>query len=228
LEEISMKYEIIGGNLPAALCRLEAGESIWCDGGAMSWMDDGIQMETKGGGFGKMLGRAFSGESLFRNHYVARRAGEIAFASRFPGEIRAVELRGNSVIVQKKSYLASDEGVELAVHFQKKMAGGLFGGEGFIMERFSGHGTVLLEIDGASREYVLGPGEKKIIDSGYLVMMDESCDLDVVMVQGVKNVLFGGEGLFNTVVTGPGRIVVQTMPISKVAEGLISFLPTSK
>ena len=220
-----MNYEIFGGSLPTALCHLNAGEEIVCDGGAMSWMDDEIQMKTEGGGLGKMFGRALSGESMFRNHYVVQAPGEIAFAAKFPGSILGVELNGNSVIVQKKSFLACDKGVSSQVHFQKKLGTGFFGGEGFIMEKFSGHGTVLLEIDGAAKEYVLAAGDSKIIDTGHLVMMDETCRMDIVRVKGAMNVLFGGEGLFNTVVHGPGRIVLQTMPLSKVADLMMSLMP---
>ena len=221
-----MKYEIVGGNMPAALVRLEPGEGVYCEGGAMSWMDDGIEMKTEAGGLGKMLGRAFSGESLFRNHYVANRAGEIAFGSNFPGEIRAVELTpGQVLIAQKGAYLASDEGIEMSVHFQKKIAGGFFGGEGFIMNKFTGTGTVLLEIDGSAVEYDLAPGQKKVIETGTLVMMDGTCDFDIQMIKGVKNMLFGGEGLFNTIVTGPGKILVQTLPISTVAANIASLIP---
>lgn len=221
-----MRYEVIGGNLPAALVQLEAGEGVFCESGAMSWMDDGIEMKTEGGGFGKVLGRAFSGESLFRNHYVAKKPGEIAFASSFPGEIRGYDLApGQVIIAQKTAYLASDEGVEMSVHFQKKISGGFFGGEGFIMQKFTGQGTVLIEIDGSAKEYVLAPGQRKYIDTGYLVMMDGTVQMDVEMVKGVKNMLLGGEGLFNTVVTGPGRIVVQTMPISKMAGVIHAVFP---
>ena len=221
-----MRYEVIGGNLPAALVWLEAGQGVYCESGAMSWMDDGIEMKTEGGGFGKVLGRAFSGESLFRNHYVAARPGEIAFASSFPGEIRGYDLApGQSIIAQKTAYLASDEGVNMSIFFQKKISGGFFGGEGFIMQQFAGQGTVLIEVDGSAREYYLEPGQRKYIDTGYLVMMDATCTMEVEMVKGVKNMLLGGEGLFNTIVTGPGRILVQTMPISKMAGVIHSVFP---
>ena len=221
-----MKYEISGGSLPVALCKLEAGEEIFCESGAMSWMDDSIRMTTEGGGLGKMFGRAFSGESMFRNRYIAERAGEIAFASKFPGEIKAVNItRGRSVIAQKKCFLAAEKEIETSVHFQKRFASGFFGGEGFIMQKFTGEGTVFLEIDGSAVEYYLAPGEKKIVNTGYLVMMDDSCQMSVETVKGFKNVLFGGEGLFNTVITGPGRIVLQTMPIAQTAALLYSLMP---
>ncbi len=221
-----MTYEILGGSLPVALCRLQAGEEIWCESGAMSWMDDEIKMNTQGGGLGKMFGRAFSGKSMFRNRYVAERAGEIAFASKFPGEIKAISLSGGrSVIAQKKCFLAGESGVDTGVYFQKRFSSGFFGGEGFIMQRFSGNGTVFLEIDGSAVEYDLAPGEKKIVNTGYLVMMDDTCQMSMETVKGFKNVFFGGEGLFNTVITGPGRVVLQTMPITQTAALLYSLMP---
>ncbi len=223
-----MQYEIMGGNLPAVICKLTKGEKIICEGGSMSWMDDAFTMETSGGGFKKMFGKAFSGESLFSNTYTANRDAEIAFASSFPGEIIAVEVgAGKSIIAQKRSFLASEGGVEMSVFFQKKGMTGFFGGEGFIMEKFAGNGLVFLEIDGSIKEYTLAPGERKIMDTGHLVMMDETCSLDVVSVKGMKNKLLGGEGLFNTVVTGPGKVVIQTMPISKTAEIISGFIPSN-
>lgn len=220
-----MNYEIIGGNLPVAVCKLQRGEDVCCESGAMSWMDDGIKMNTEGGGLGKMFGRAFSGESMFRNRYVAERPGEIAFASKFPGEIKAIELKGRSVIAQKKCLLAYDSSVDIKVHFQKKFSAGFFGGEGFIMQKFSGNGTVLLEVDGSAVEYELKAGERKIVNTGYLVMMDDTCSMSVETVKGVKNVLLGGEGIFNTVITGPGRVVLQTMPLAQTAALLYSMMP---
>ena len=213
-----MQFNIEGGNFPVALCHLSQGEAVVCQSGAMSWMDEGIKMETKANGVGKAIGRIFSGENFFQNRYVAEQDGTIAFSANSPGEIRAVEIGpGKSIVAQKGAFLASDEGVELSIFFQKKVGTGIFGGEGFIMQKFSGNGTVLVEVDGGSVEYDLAAGEKKIIDTGYLVMMDDTCSIDIVTVKGVKNVLFGGEGLFNTVVTGPGKIVLQTMPLIQMA-----------
>ncbi len=222
-----MRYEIKGGNFPVAVCDMEAGESIVCQAGGMAWIRGDIRMETKGGGIGKMFGRAFSGESMFQNRYSARSRGQIAFAASSPGEIRAVQIApGRSVIAQKGSFLASDEGVELSVYLQKKVGAGFFGGEGFVMQKFSGSGTVLVEIDGSAVEYDLAPGEQMVIDTGYLVLMDESCRMDIVTVKGVGNVLFGGEGLFNTVVTGPGKVVLQTMPLSTLAGRIAAYIPS--
>ncbi|MBE5830159.1 MAG: TIGR00266 family protein [Butyrivibrio sp.] len=221
-----MNYSISGDNLPVLRVELGQGERIECEAGAMSWMDEGIVMATQGGGLGKMFGRAFTGEHMFLNEYVAERPGEIAFASKFPGSIRAVQIsEGNGLIVQKGSYLATVGNINSEVFFQKKLGKGLFGGEGFLMRRFTGSGIVFLEIDGSAHEYELAPGQKKIIDTGNLAAMSESCSLDIQTISGVKNILFGGEGLFNTVITGPGKIILQSMPISSTAMKLYQYMP---
>lgn len=220
-----MNYKIEGGNLPVLLVQLEAGEEMKCEGGSMSWMDDEIEMKTQGGGIGKMFGKMFTGESMFSNVYHANKAGEIAFASSFPGSIRAIEVTPDKpVIAQKSAYLASYGDIDISVFFQKKLKSGLFGGEGFLMQKFSGNGIVFIEIDGSAVEYDIPAGDCKIIDTGYLAAMDASCSIDTRTVKGVKNVLFGGEGLFNTVVKGPGHIIVQTMPIQKTAMAIDPFI----
>ena len=213
--------------MPVVICQLEDGESVICESGAMSWMSPNLEMETSGGGAGKMFGRMFSGESMFQNRYTARReAGMIAFASKFPGDIRAVEItRDSPVICQKGAFLASTEGVELSVAFQQKFSTGLFGGEGFIMQKLSGNGTAFIEIDGSTIEYNLEPGQQMLIDTGYLAMMDATVKMEIQKIKGLKNVMLGGEGLFNTLVTGPGRVVIQTMPISGFAAFIASLLP---
>ena len=221
-----MNYKIEGGNLPVLLCRLEAGEEMVCEGGSMSWMDDEIEMKTEGGGVGKVFGRMFTGESMFQNRYVANRPGEIAFASSFPGSIRAIEVTPDKpVIAQKSAFLASFGSIDISVFFQKKMKSGFFGGEGFLMQKFSGTGIVFIEIDGSAVEYDIPAGDCKIVDTGYLAAMDGTCSIDTRTVKGVKNVLFGGEGLFNTVVKGPGHIILQTMPIVKTAMAISPFIP---
>lgn len=222
-----MQYVVKGDSLPVLCVQLEAGEAINCQQGGMSWMDAGIEMSTETGGVGKMFGRMLSGESAFTNRYVAKTAGEICFASSVPGSIKAIELNGGkTVIAQKGAYLASTPGVEMSVHVQQKISGGFFGGEGFIMQKFTGQGVVFLEVDGFAVEYDLGPGQSKTIDTGYLVSMDGTCTMSVEKVKGVANVLFGGEGLFNTVVSGPGHIMVQTMPKSALASVIASMLPS--
>lgn len=221
-----MKYEIKGGNLPYVKCHLTAGESIYCEAGGMAWMDDCFSMETQGGGIGKIFSRMLSGESMFRNRYTAERDGEITFASCFPGAIQAFELKpGQELIVQKCAYLASESSVEMSIFMQKKLSTGLFGGEGFIMQRFTGSGLVFLEIDGSAEMYELAAGERKIVSTGNLLAMDGTCKMDIRAIKGMKNVLFGAESFFNTEITGPGRIVLQSMPIHKTAMELHKYMP---
>lgn len=221
-----MNYEIMGGNLPAVICHMKQGEKIVCESGGMSWMDDAFTMETFGGGAGKVFGRLFSGETLFRNLYTANRDGDIAFASSFPGDIIAVEVTpGHPIVAQKHAFLACDPTVESSVFFQKKIGAGFFGGEGFVMQKFEGSGIVLLEVDGSTKEYTLAAGQKMYMETGHLVIMDATCKMDVERIKGAKNIFLGGEGLFNTVVTGPGRIVLQTMPIAKTAMELYQLMP---
>jgi len=223
-----MKYQIIGEPMPAVICDVENGETLVCEAGAMSWMSPNMQMETTGGGVGKVFGRMFSGENMFQNRYTAQNGpGMIAFASSFPGSIRAVEITpSRSVIIQKRAFLACTEGVDLSVHFQKKLGTGLFGGEGFIMQKLSGSGLAFVEFDGSVVEYELGAGEQMVIETGNLAMMDETVKMDVQQVKGVKNVLLGGESLFNTIVTGPGRILIQTMPVTSFVSNIAAMLPS--
>ena len=226
-----MKYQIEGTPLPVAICQLEVGEAMITERGSMSWMSANMKMETtSNGGVGKALGRMFAGEALFQNRYTAQGGpGIIAFASSFPGSILPVEIQpGRELIVQKSGFLASETGVQLSIFFQKKLGAGFFGGEGFIMQKLSGRGTAFLEIDGCVKEYQLGPGEAMVVDTGYLAAMDATCSMEIVTVDGVKNMLFGGEGLFNTVVRGPGKIILQSMPVSAVAGAISRVLPASK
>ena len=225
-----MKYEIKGEPMPVVICQLDSGESVLSESGAMSWMSPNLVMETVGGGAGKVFGRMFSGESIFQNRYTAQGGpGMIAFASSFPGSIRALEIdEQHPVVVQKRGFLASEAGVELSVFFKKKVASGLFGGEGFIMQKLSGRGLAFVEIDGSVAEYDLAPGQKLITSTGQVALMDATCTMDVQTVKGVKNVRFGGEGRFNTVITGPGRVVLQTMPRTNFAGAIASMLPSNK
>lgn len=218
-----MNYEIIGGSLPVLICNLNPGETVITESGSMSWMSPNMKMETtSNGGIGKALGRMFAGEALFQNKYTAvGSVGQIAFASSFPGSIRAFEITPqNPMVVQKRGMLAAEEGVELSVFFQKKIGAGLFGGEGFVMQKLSGNGTAFVEIDGHAVEYELQAGQSMVVDTGYLAAMSATCSIDIVGVKGAKNIFLGGEGLFNTVVHGPGKIILQSMPISAVASKL--------
>lgn len=224
-----MKYEIQGDTLPVVICYLDNGETMITEGGAMSWMSPNIKMETtSGGGLGKALGRMFAGENLFQNRYTAQGNGMIAFASSFPGKIVPFVIEpGKEYIFQKKAFLAGENGINISVHFQKKVASGLFGGEGFILQKISGKGIVFAEFDGHVVEYDLQPGQKIVVDSGYLAAMDSTCTMDIQTVPGLKNAVFGGEGIFNTVISGPGHIWLQTMPISSVAGAVRPYIPTS-
>lgn len=224
-----MKYSIQGETLPVVICELESGESMITESGAMAWMSPNMKMETtSNGGIGKAFGRMFSGENMFQNRYTAQGGnGLIAFASSFPGSIKAFEVGpGRDYIFQKKSFLAGEKGIDISVHFQKKFASGLFGGEGFILQKISGRGIVFAEFDGHVVEYDLKPGQQIVIDTGYLAAMDATCQIDIQTVPGLKNVVFGGEGIFHTVVTGPGRIWLQTMPIYNVAGAIRPYIPT--
>lgn len=226
-----MQYKILGDTLPVVECTLDGGETMITERGSMSWMTPNMKMETtSNGGVGKALGRMFAGEALFQNRYTAEGGpGTIAFASSFPGSIMAFDIApGKNLIVQKSSFLASETGVELSVFFQKKFGAGLFGGEGFIMQKLSGNGTAFVEIDGHVVEYDLADGQSMVIDTGYMAAMTDSCTMEIKSVPGIKNMLFGGEGIFNTVVRGPGHIWLQTMPISGVAATLRPFFPSAK
>ncbi len=220
-----MRYEILGEPLPVVICYPEMNETIITEKGSMSWMSPNMQMETTAGGFGKAMGRMFSGESMFQNRYTAvGGSGMIAFASSFPGTIMAFNITpGNEIIAQKSAFLASEAGVNLSVHFQKKFGAGFFGGEGFIMQKLSGNGMAFIEIDGYCKRYDLGPGETLIVDTGYLAAMSATVQLDIKSVAGLKNKLLGGEGFFNTVLTGPGTVFIQSMPVSAVAGALSGF-----
>lgn len=224
-----MKYQIVGDTLPAVICQLEPGEKMITEGGGMSWMSPNMLMETTtNGGIGSVIGRMFSGEKAFQNVYTAQEGeGMIAFASCFPGSIRAFEIApGQEMILQKSAFLAGEVGIEMSVFFNKKLGTGFFGGEGFIMQRISGQGTVFTEFDGHVVEYELAPGQQIVVDTGHLAAMTASCQMDIRSVPGVKNMLFGGEGIFNTIITGPGRVWLQTMPISNVAGVLRPYMPS--
>ena len=223
-----MRYEIKGGNFPVVICHLESGERMITEKGSMVWMSPNMEMQTHGGGLGKMFSRAFSGESMFQNTYTARGGpGMIAFGSSFPGVIKAVTIApGQEMILQKNAFLASEAGVELSIHLNRKLGAGLFGGEGFILQRLSGSGTAFVEIDGELVEYELKPGQKIVVDTGNVAGFTPGVETDIQQVPGMKNMLLGGEGLFHTVLTGPGRVWLQTMPIPNVAGAIRPYIPT--
>ena len=209
-----MKYEIQGGNFPVLICTLDANETMTTEGGGMSWMTPNMKMETSSnGGFGKMLGRMMTKESLFQNNYTAQGGeGMVAFASSLSGEIMALEVApGKDYVAQKSSFLACTSGVSLSTFFQKKLGAGFFGGEGFIMQKLTGNGMAFIEIDGSAIKYELAAGQQLIVDTGHVVLM---------------NIVLGGEGLFNTVVTGPGEVILQTMPVPKLAGAIQPYMIT--
>ena len=223
-----MHYEIIGDPFPAVICQLASGEAMRTERGSMIWMSPNMNMETRGGGLGKMVGRMFSGEALFQNIYTANGNGMIAFGSSFPGKIIPLQITpGNDFIVQKAGFLAGEMGVELSVHFNQRIGGAFFGGEGFIMQRLSGQGTAFVECDGALVEYDLAPGQQIVVDTGNVLGYSASVQMTINRVKGGMNMVFGGEGLFNTVLTGPGKVWLQTMPFSSFVNTIAGALPTS-
>ena len=224
-----MQYNIIGEPLPVVICNVEPGETLITESGSMSWMTPNMQMQTTtNGGLGKAFGRMFTGESMFQNKYTAVGGpGQIAFASSFPGSIRALEVGpGMEYIVQKGSFLAGTTGVQLSVHLQKKLGAGFFGGEGFIMQKLSGQGIAFVEIDGHACEYDLAQGQSMIVNTGYLAAMTGSCSIEIKSTGNAKNALLGGEGFFNTVVHGPGKVILQSMPVYSLAHSIQPYIIT--
>lgn len=224
----NVEYEIRGGNLPYVVMNLKRGQQIICESGSMAWKSPNITMETtSNGGVSKVFSRLFSGERLFQNIYTAQADNSIiAFSSSFPGAILALDVKpGQDLICQKRSFLAGTAGIDVSIHFNQKVGIGLFGGEGFIMQRMSGNGKVFIEVDGSTEEIVLKAGEKIVLSTGHLVMMDSTCSIEIEQNSSLKNIFLSGEGLFNTIITGPGRIITQSMPISKTANLLYSYMP---
>lgn len=225
-----MKYEIIGNTVPAVEVELNQGEAMYTQSGAMAWMDPSITPETKmEGGLLKGIGRKFTGESLFMVTYTAGNEGaKIAFASTVPGKIINVDFQGSgSLICQKDAFLCAERGVKLDTIFTKKLGAGVFGGEGFILQKLYGTGTAFLEIDGDSVSKELAPGEVLLVDTGNVVAFEESVNYEIQRVKGAKNIFFGGEGLFLTKLTGPGKIILQTQNFNDFAGRIASLIPTS-
>ncbi len=218
----------IEGNYPILRCKLNQGETIQTTAGAMSWMteDIGVELST-GGGLMKGIGRMFSGESLFLSYYTAKKDNqEITFASSLPGTILNIKMDGNPIIAQKTAYLASENTVELESIFTKKFTSGLLGGEGFILQKISGYGELFLEADGSLTEYNLKTGEVLLVDQGHVFLFEKSISYEIETIKGMKNIFFGGEGLFLVKLTGPGKVILQSMPISNLAAKIIPFVPT--
>ena len=224
-------YQIMGTVMPTLTMHLRARQNIYSETGALSWMADGISMNTNmGGGLGGLFKRAVTGESLFLVDYVAEKDNVlIAFSSEFPGKIIPVNLaQGQSLIAQKDTLLVAEKSVNMTVSFRRKLGTGLFGGEGFILQKFDGPGTLFAALDGEVVEYTLNPGERLKVDTGHVAMFEPTVSYDIEMVKGFKNILFGGEGLFFATLSGPGRIWLQTMPMAKLAGALMKFMPRAE
>ncbi len=217
----------MGTTMPLLEFTLNRGERICAQSGAMKWMGSGIKMETTmAGGIGGALMRKLAGESAFLTYFTALEDGEIiAFGHTYPGHIIPVDLSQKSVVCQKRAFLCSFGDIKLDIAFQRRLGTGFFGGEGFIMQRLSGSGMAFVEIDGESVELELAPGQSIKVETGAVGMYEESVSMDIETVKGFKNIFFGGEGLFLTVLTGPGKVWLQTMPIQGMVAELSSFLP---
>ena len=225
-----MRYQVIGDTMPAVEVTFDqAGESMYTQSGGMAWMSEGVSMDSNmRGGLGKSLGRMFSGESIFMATYRAERPGaSIAFASTVAGEVLPVDIGTcGGLIAQKGAFLCAENTVELSVAFTKKLSAGLFGGEGFILQDIHGTGMVFLEIDGNKVEKVLAPGEVLKVDTGNVVAFEKTVNYEIETVKGLKNIFFGGEGLFLTKLTGPGRVILQTQNFNEFAGRIISMIPS--
>jgi len=222
-----MKYEIIGQTVPAVEVTLSTGESMYTQSGGMIWQTEGIKMSTNArGGIAKSLGRMFTGESIFMANYTAETEGaKIAFGSTVPGCVVPVDISQGEMIVQKGAFLCAQQSVDLKATFTKKLSAGLFGGEGFILQRLFGSGLAFLEVDGDKVERILAPGEVLKVDTGNVVAFDTSVNYDVETVKGLGNIFLGGEGLFLTKLTGPGRVILQTQNFNDFAGRVISMMP---
>ena len=229
-----LDYQIVGTTLQAVIMQIEPGQAIYSESGGMSWMSGNVVMNTTtggSGGLGGMLGgmmkRAISGESLFIVDYsVTGGRGLIAFSSEFPGKIIPLNLAaGQEMICQRDSFMVAEKSVRLDMHFRRKLGAGLFGGEGFVLQKLTGPGLAFVEIDGEVVEYTLEPGQVFKVDTGHVAMFEPTVQFEVEMIRGFKNILFGGEGLFLATLRGPGRIWLQTMPLMNVAKKIAQYLP---
>lgn len=223
-----MQTQISGETFPIAEIHLSRGESVFTESGGMAWMSEGIKMATNTrGGLMAGLGRALAGESLFMVSYSCEReSGTVVFTPEAPGRILDYVLEpGQSLICQKDTFLCAEESVEMKIHFHKRLGAGLFGGEGFILQKVTGPGHVFFAIPGEVYERTLGQGEKLLIDPGHIAMFEPTVDYEINMVRGIKNVLFAGEGLFLATLSGPGKIWLETMPIVNLAAKIARYIP---
>lgn len=225
---MTLQYRIEGTTLPVVTVTLTPDDRIFSSSGGMSWMTEAVEMDTNtGGGLGKMFKRALSGESLFIvDYYVNKGQGEVAFAAEFPGKVVDLHLaEGEQMIVQKDAFMCAEKSVDLDMHFRKKLGAGLFGGEGFVLQKLTGAGTAFVNFDGEIVVKELAAGEVLRVDTGHVAMFEPSVDFDVQMLKGFKNILLGGEGLFLATLRGPGKVWLQTMPMSKLAQKVAQYMP---
>ena len=224
-----MQYQIRGTTMQTVDIQLDQGETVYTESGGMAWMSGNINMATgMKGGLMAGLGRALAGESMFLVDYTCTAGqGLITFASEFPGNIVPLPLQaGQSIICQKDAFMCAEKTVTLEMHFRKRLGAGLFGGEGFILQKLTGPGTAFVELDGEITEYELQPGQMLKVDTGHLAMYQPTVNFDIVTVSGIKNVLFGGEGLFLAQVSGPGKVWLQSMPAINLAGRLARYMPS--
>ena len=222
-----MKYELSGTVMQTVSIDLAPGEVVFSQTNSMCWMNDAVEMNTHtGGGFFAGLKRSLGGGSFFITDFTARGAGHVAFAPRFPGTILPIALAdGQSLVCRKETFLCAEKTVTLEIAWQKRFGAGLFGGEGFILQKVTGPGTVFLDLSGEVVEKDLAPGERLLVHAGHVGVMDPTVGFDIQMVRGFKNILFGGEGLFLATLTGPGHVALQSMPIMNLAEEIGRYLP---
>ena len=222
-----MKYAISGTVMQTVSLDLMPNETVFSQTNCMCWMNDSVEMNTHtGGGFFAGLARSFGGGSFFVTEFTARGAGHVAFAPRFPGTIMPVQLAaGQSLVCRKETFLVAEKSVSLEIAWQKRLGAGFFGGEGFILQKVTGPGTVFLDLSGEVVERTLAPGERLLVHAGHVGVMDPTIQFDIQMVRGFRNVLFGGEGLFLATLTGPGHVALQSMPIMNLAEEIGRYLP---
>ena len=222
-----MRYEVTGTTMQTVSIDLARGESLYSQTASMAWMSPSIRMDTHtGGGLLEGIKRALAGGGIFITEFIAEDAGHIAFAPRFPGQIVPVTLAsGQSLICRKETFLCAEKSVELEIAFQQRLGAGFFAGEGFIMQKVTGPGTVFLDLSGEVIEKVLAPGERLLVHAGHVGMQEPSVQIDIQMMRGFRNVLFGGEGLFLATLTGPGKVWLQSMPIMNLAEEIGRYLP---
>lgn len=224
-----MKYEVIGKTVPAVEMTLKKGESVYTQRGGMSYQTSGIKMSTNArGGVLKSLGRMFTGESIFMSNYEAEEDDAVvAFSTTVPGEVLPIKLSEHpeGFILQKGAFLCAEQDVDLSIALTKKFTAGLFGGEGFILQRATGNGMLFLEVDGDPIVKELKEGEVLKVDTGNVVAFDSSVKYEIETVKGLGNILLGGEGLFLTKLVGPGKVVIQSQNFVDFAGKIISLIP---